>query len=120
MLIKKPTDSDYPQIFHLLDRAFAPSITESELVRHLREKGEISSDFIIENNGAVLAYICYSAAYDPGKRKIGFHLAPIAVLPEKQGHGLGKRIIRESLKALGKGQIVYVLGDPGLLYQVRL
>ncbi len=112
MLFKKPSDNDYPQILQLLDRAFAPSISESNLVKNLQDKGKISFDFIIEKDGRVLAYICYSAAYDSSKTKIGFHLAPLAVLPEKQQHGIGRRITTESLKLLPKGQPVYVLGDP--------
>ncbi len=112
MLFKKPSNTDYPQIYHLLDRAFAPSVSESNLVKNLRDKGKISSDFIIEKDGRVLAYICYSAAYDSQKARIGFHLAPLAVLPEWQHQGLGKRITAESLKKLPKGQPVYVLGDP--------
>lgn len=67
---------------------------------------------MIEKNGVPLAYICYSAAYDGNRIRIGYHLAPLAVLPEKQRQGLGKRIIRESLREMGKGQPVYVLGDP--------
>lgn len=112
MLFKKPSNTDYPQILHLLDRAFAPSISESNLVKNLRDKGKIYFDFIIEKDGRVLAYICYSAAYDSRKTRIGFHLAPLAVLPEKQHQGLGQRITIESLKLLPKGQPVYVLGDP--------
>lgn len=112
MLLRKPSKSDYPQILHLLERAFAPSISESNLVKNLRDKGKISFDFIIEKNGRVLAYVCYSAAYDNRKTKIGYHVAPLAVLPEKQHKGLGKRIMRESLTEIGTAQPVYVLGDP--------
>lgn len=96
----------------MLDRAFAPSISESNLVKNLRNKGEISFDLVLEKNGEVLAYVCYSAAYDNRKSKIGYHLAPVAVLPQRQRQGLGKQIIRESLLAMGKTEPVYVLGDP--------
>lgn len=110
--MKQPSSTDYPQIFHLLGRAFAPSISESELIKKLRGKGKISHDFMIKKNAVVLAYICYSAAYDSQKAKIGHHLAPLGVLPGKQRQGLGQRIVRESLKLLPEGQPVYVLGDP--------
>ncbi len=111
-MLKQPTSTDYPKIFHLLERAFAPSVSESTLVKDLKDKDKIALDVIIEHNGRLSAYICYSLAYDSRKAKIGYHLAPLAVLPEKQRQGLGKRITRESLKLLPEGQPVYVLGDP--------
>lgn len=110
--MKKPATTDYTQIYRLLDRAFAPSISESKLVKNLRDNGKELIDFKIEKNSNVVAYVCYSAAYDSHKTKIGCHLAPLAVLPEKQRKGLGQRIVRESLKLLPEGQPVYVLGDP--------
>ncbi len=112
MIIKRPADNDYLQIFYLLDRAFAASILESNLVKKLRDHQKISFDFIIEKKGKVVAYICYSTAYDDRKIKIGYHLAPIAVLPEKQRQGLGQQIIKESLKIAGTSLPVYILGDP--------
>ena len=112
MMMRKPTFNDYSQILRLLDRAFAPSGFESNLVRNLRENHKISFDFCIEEQGQVLAYICYTTAYSAERTKIGYHLAPVAVLPEKQGQGLGHRIISESLKTIGDSLPVYVLGDP--------
>ena len=112
MVIKKPAAGDYPRIFHLLDRAFAPGITESNLVKKLRDNGKTVLDFILEKDGKILGYICYSTAYDGQNSKIGYHLAPIAVLPEKQQQGLGQRLIKESLKIIGSVQPIYVLGHP--------
>lgn len=111
-MIKKPDNTHYSGIFQLLDRAFAPSISESKLVKDLHDKEKISFDLMIEQNGRILAYICYSAAYDSSKTMIGYHLAPLAVLPEKQRQGLGQKVSRQSLKLLPKGMPVYVLGDP--------
>jgi putative acetyltransferase len=117
MMIRKPAAEDYVQISHLLEDAFSPSPVEMNLVKKLRDKGKISFDFIIEENREVVAYICYSAAYDTGKVRIGYHLAPVAVLPKEQGKGLGRRIIIESLKTLGNRYPVYVLGDPNYYSQ---
>ncbi len=112
LLIRKPFDADFPRIMHLLERAFAPSVTEAELVRTLQRNGRISADFVADENGIVVAYVCYSAAYDDTDRMIGYHLAPLAVYPEKQHQGIGSRIVRESLASLGRQRPVYVLGDP--------
>ncbi len=112
MLIRKPTANDYPQIFNLLERAFAPCVAEAELVKNLRNNGKISFDYAVVENGSVKAYVCYTAAYDNKRNKIGYHLAPVAVLPERQHQGIGKRIVRDSLVLVGRELPVYVLGDP--------
>jgi hypothetical protein len=52
-MIKKPLDNDYAQIYSLLDRAFTPSISESDLVKKLKNNGKISFDFIIDKEGKV-------------------------------------------------------------------
>jgi putative acetyltransferase len=111
-MMRKTAFDDYSQIFRLLDSAFAPSRYESILVRNLRDNRKISFDFCIEEHGRVLAYICYTAAYGLELTRTGYHLAPVAVLPVKQGQGVGSKIISESLKTLGRSLPVYVLGDP--------
>ncbi len=111
MRTRRPTAEDYPQILDLLDRAFAPSISESELVRNLRNRGKISLDMVIEEQGRILGYICFTRAYDAGKHLTGFHLAPLAVLPGMQRKGLGRRLILDALKELNASDAVYVLGD---------
>ena len=111
-IVRKPVDDDYPLISHLLERSFAPSVSEAELVRSLKRRGKISFDFVAEDRGHIAAYVCYSAAYDSGRGMIGYHLAPLAVLPEKQRQGIGLQLMRESLALIGKQLPVYVLGDP--------
>jgi putative acetyltransferase len=45
----------------------------------------------------------------------GMGLAPMAVLPEYQGRGIGSRLVREGLRRLKRASIpfVIVLGHPG-------
>ncbi len=112
MPIRRPIPEDLLRISDLLDRAFAPSISESELVRNLRDRGKISLDAVLEQGGVVAAYICFSRAYDERRNPVGFHLAPLAVLPGMQRRGLGQRLISKSIALLGTRQPVYVLGDP--------
>ncbi len=112
MLTQRPCPADYPAILHQLERAFAPSVSEADLVKDLRAASKISFDFVLQENDRIVAYVCYSAAYDAAGNGIGYHLAPVAVLPGFQGKGLGKRIITESLVAVAPEQPVYVLGDP--------
>ncbi len=113
MLIRTTKPDDEPSVEALLDRAFAPSIMESTLVRTMRQSGKISLEMVIEQRRGIVAYICYTTAYDAGGRAIGYHLAPLAVMPGMQRRGLGQRLIRESLAVLKTRKPVYVLGDPG-------
>ena len=90
------TATDLAGIMKLLDLAFAPSQSESRLVRALLGNARPAYQWLIESEGDLLAYICYSTAYRE-RRPIGFHLAPVAVAPERQRRGLGSRIIRHTL-----------------------
>ncbi len=112
MKTRRTTSADYDQILPLLDRAFAPSISEAELVRNMRDRGKISLDMVIEQAGRILGYICFTRAYDSLKNPIGLHLAPLAVLPGRQRRGLGRRLILAALGILDAATVVYVLGDP--------
>jgi putative acetyltransferase len=112
MSIRKPNDTDYTKIYHILDRAFAPSIAESNLVRSLKNAEKIRLDLVMEQQERILGYICYSAAFDRTRTVIGYHLAPLAVLPEKQRQGLGHQLTRKSLRLLSGALPIYVLGDP--------
>lgn len=85
----RPLTTEYPQVLGLLEKAFAPSMYESVLVKNLRDNDKICFDFAVEENGKITAYICYSTAYDDQKERIGYHLAPVAVVPDRQGRALG-------------------------------
>lgn len=112
MNLRQPQDADYPDIYQLLERAFAPSVAEANLVRSLKSSGQIAFDLLIERHARIAGYICYSSALDNAGTMIGYHLAPLAVIPEKQRQGIGHRLTSRSLKLLPKKLPVYVLGDP--------
>src|SRR5262249_26251123 len=104
--------ADLEAILKLLDLAFAPSQIESRLIGALARNARPTYQWIIESEGDLLAYICYSTAYREG-RPVGFHLAPVAVHPEHQRRGFGGRIIRTTLlQPPIAGSPVFVLGEP--------
>jgi putative acetyltransferase len=110
-MIRPATSDDLPAIQALLDQAFAPSRYESKLVESLLVGGFSIYHWVLENKRVMAAYICYSQAYR-GKECIGYHLAPLAVLPEHQGKGLSRRIIRETLRQTPlRGRPIFVLGE---------
>ena len=110
--MRRATPRDYAEITSLLNAAFAPSRYESQLVCRLRAHGKTAYEWVSTDGLGLSGHICYSRAFRDSK-VIGLHLAPVAVRADVQGHGVGSRLIFESLKALEpKGAAVFVLGDP--------
>ncbi len=104
--------SDLGLIIKLLDSAFAPGRFESELVQALLTNGRQIHHWLMERDRQMIAYVCYSRAYR-GPQPIGWHLGPVAVLPEHQRSGYGSGLIRETLLQPPMcGSPVFVLGDP--------
>src|SRR5262245_31951693 len=87
---------DVGAIMKLLDIAFAPSLVESSLVQQLLTRGARIHHWVLESEGDVFAYVCYSRAYR-ADQPIGWHLAPVAVHPDWQKRGHGSHLIRQTL-----------------------
>lgn len=115
-MIIKPRDEHRSSIRNLLKSAFEPSHYEAVLIDELVKQGEPFFEWIILQDGAVKAYIAYTAATNKSGR-IGYHLAPVAVAPDEQGKGLGTRLICQTLgmEELSE-ESIFVLGDP-LFYE---
>src|SRR5262245_4013212 len=115
--IRAARSADLASIQHLLNDAFSPSKAEGDLVRGLLENGRTIHHWVLEIEGNLQAYVCYSLAYR-GVEAIGFHLAPVAVRTSCQRMGLGTAIIRGTLREPPMvGSSVFVLGNP--LYYAR-
>ena len=110
--MRRANQNDLHSILSLLDLAFAPSQVESKLVRSLVEHARPIHQWVLESEGILKAYICYSTAFR-AERPIGLHLAPVAVHPQQQRRGLGSTMIRETLVQPPIGaSAVFVLGEP--------
>ena len=95
-------------------RAAFPGAVEADLVKRLRADGNLALSLIAEENGTIIgqvAFVPIALDPDPGYRIWG--LAPISVLPHRQGQGIGSALTKEGLdraKVAGIG-LVLVLGD---------
>jgi putative acetyltransferase len=113
--VRPEEGADHDGIRHVHERAFAPSLGEAKLVEELRAAGDLVASLclVAEEDGDVVGHIAYSRArLDSGHEALA--LAPMAVLPERQRHGIGSALVRESLdRAAGTGfPLVVVLGHP--------
>ena len=110
--MRTPGREETDNILRLLDLAFAPSSFESILVRGLITDAPTIHHWVLEQDGELLAYVCYSIAYR-GEQSIGWHLAPVAVHPDWQRRGHGSSLIRQTLALPPLSDSpVFVLGNP--------
>ena len=87
---------------------------EADLVDALREKAPDHISLVAEEGGQVVGHILFSpvAVEAAGGDWGAMGLAPMAVLPGRQGQGIGSALVREGLKEclrLGR-EVVFVLG----------
>jgi putative acetyltransferase len=89
---------------------------EAELIDALRAAGDHVPELClvaISGDGDLLGHIFFSEArLDAGPAVLA--LAPMAVLPDRQGQGVGSALVRESLRRAAETDypLVVVLGHP--------
>lgn len=109
---ERPGDRDAVRV---VNTAAFPTAAEADLVDALRDAADPVVSLVAEIDGAVVGHVmCTTARLDghPGTRLMG--LAPVAVLPDHQGRGVGSALVRAALercRALGMDAVI-VLGDP--------
>ena len=114
--------SDINAISELTREAFlnAPhtSHTEQFIVRALRAAGELTLSIAAEEHGQVVGHVALSPVTitdGHGHKTEGWYgLGPISVLPQRQGHGIGSRLMEQALSELRAMQAAgcVLLGDP--------
>jgi putative acetyltransferase len=101
---------------HSINEAAFGRPCEADLVDSLRSEGVVLVSLVAELDNGVVGHILFSRMFieTAGGSIPAVALAPVAVLPEHQGQGIGARLIRRGLDLLrGQGeQIVIVLGEP--------
>jgi putative acetyltransferase len=111
--IRPERPEDAAGIDALLRIAF-PGVAEADLVTRLRTDGDLALSLVAEENGTIIGQVAFVPIRldpDPGYRVWG--LAPISVLPERQGQGIGSALTEAGLDAAEEAGIglILVLGD---------
>jgi putative acetyltransferase len=115
MIIRPETPADVAAIYEVNRLAFGQE-AEARLVSALRDGGFARVSLVAEIDGQIVGHVMFSdlSIVTPDRTIAALALAPMAVLPNLQGKGIGSQLVRQGLavcQAHGH-QIVIVLGHP--------
>jgi len=116
--IRPETPRDVPAIRRVNVEAFADHPvsrqTEHLIVEALRDAGALEISLVADADGEVVGHIAFSAARIGDAREGWRLLGPVAVLPDRQGEGIGRALVKAGLAELrSRGARGCVLvGDP--------
>jgi putative acetyltransferase len=112
--IRQEQAPDFPAVRKVHEAAF-PTPVEADLVEKLRAGGKASVALVAVDGERVVGHIVFSpVSFDPPVDVVAFGLAPMAVLPGHEKHGVGRRLVQNGLaECHAQGAcLVVVLGDP--------
>ncbi|MEJ6396498.1 GNAT family N-acetyltransferase [Yoonia sp. 208BN28-4] len=117
MSIRPEVPADYPFIYDLTMRAFAPMAfgdgTEAGSIDRMRDQGELALSLVAEEEGKVIGHIAFSPAGIPNVRH-WYGLGPISVELDRQRQGIGSSLASEGLRQLRDrgAHGVVLIGNP--------
>jgi putative acetyltransferase len=113
--VREEENGDLDAIARVHQAAFERS-AEAQLVLELRAEGLALASHVALEGDRLVAHALYSRMHvdTPGGPVAAVALGPIAVIPERQGKGLGGAVIRAGLAAIrARGErLILVLGHP--------
>jgi putative acetyltransferase len=111
-MIRPARPADHPAIAQVITAAFGQA-DEAQLVARLRADGDTVFELVAEEDGAVVGHIFFSRLWADRAELYGA-LAPLAVLPARQGQGLGSQLVKSGLEYAREFGChgLLVLGDP--------
>lgn len=119
LTIRNEQAEDIQRIATLTAAAFKQaehsSHTEHFIVDALRRAGQLTVSLVAVENGEILGHVAISPVTVSSGATDWHGLGPISVLPNRQGQGIGSRLMKAALAELqGKGAAgCVVLGEPG-------
>ena len=114
MDVRSANKADLDAIRTVHSQAF-PTAAEADLVERLHADGDAAVSMVADDGGIVGHMLLSRMRVDADGRRIrALALAPVAVLPERQGQGIGSALVEASLAAAREqgAQIVFLLGEP--------
>jgi putative acetyltransferase len=119
MVIRSETPEDFSAIRDVNLEAFRDHPysrqTEHLIVEALRGAGALEVSLVADDDGEVVGHIAFSRASVGGVSAGWYLLGPVAVLPERQGRGVGRALVESGLGELRARSAsgCVLVGDPG-------
>lgn len=116
--IRPERPADTATIARLTEAAFRDaahtSHTEAFIVDALRRAGQLTLSLVAEEDGRLVGHVAISPVTISSGAENWFGLGPISVAPERQGHGIGTRLMNAALEKLRAQHAAgcVVLGEP--------
>jgi len=116
--IRKEQPRDAQNIHEVTVAAFLGALhtdhTEQFIVKALRESGSLSISLVAEDEGDVVGHVALSPVTISDSTDSWYGLGPISVLPNKQGKGIGSKLMSAAIQELKniKAKGCVLLGDP--------
>jgi putative acetyltransferase len=115
LALRPAEERDRGKIHDVERRAFDRD-DEADLVEMLVAAGDVVLELVAERAGRIVGHVLFSRLHvgTDRSRFAGVALAPLAVVPEEQGKGIGRALVDEAHNRLqGAGETLsVVLGDP--------
>ena len=116
MHIRQTRDADIPNITAIHQAAFPAEPVDALTAALLADPtARPCLSLLAEEDGRALGHVLFSAvSLEPAVVQTASLLAPLAVLPEHQGQGIGSRLVEEGLMLLRAAgvSVVFTLGHP--------
>jgi len=115
MVTIRPEQSDDIPAVRRVHQAAFPSAEEADLVDRLRASGKAAVSLVALDGNEIVGHILFTpVTFDPPASVLAMGLAPMAVLPGHEKHGVGRRLVQNGLaECHSRGAcLVVVLGDP--------
>ncbi|WP_372882319.1 GNAT family N-acetyltransferase [Psychromonas sp.] len=93
--------------------------TEQFIVKALRESGALSISLVAEDEGNVVGHVALSPVTISDSADSWYGLGPISVLPNKQGEGIGSKLMNAAIQELKniKAKGCVLLGEPNYYHR---
>ena len=119
MKIRLEEEDDYLEVEKMVRDSFwniyRPGAFEHFIVHQLRDDESFIRNlaYVIEEDGKIIAHICYSKGYlqFENKKEDAVVLGPVAIAKDYQNQGLGTKLIRFTLDLAEDFPYVFVIGD---------